>query len=246
MKTADLIDGLEIYDASELNFEPEEPDVLRVTAKGKPAVPKAIEKQSSVWRNATEELAEGTRRGRSLTTATEAVKAEKQADEKPVPAAAPGSDEGASFGTLVHDLFELIDWEKPEDIESLAEDEAAGLDLSEDRAEEATQMVLESLKSETMKRIIKSDAYYKELPFAVREGSTSLEGKIDVLFLEKGDIYVLDFKTDRVSGKDIKARAEHYRPQAEAYARAVEATCGRPPREVIFFFLRPMEPVRIN
>ena len=107
-------------------------------------------------------------------------------------------------------------------------------------------MVLESFKSETMKRILKSDAYYKELPFAVKEGAASLEGKIDVLFLEKGDIYVLDFKTDRVSGKDIKARAEHYRPQAEAYSRAVEATCGRPPREVIFFFLRPMECVRIR
>lgn len=245
--TADLIEGLEIYDTSDLDFEPEEPDTLRVATGKKSIVPRAIEEQASDWQRSTEELTESAGRGRPLATPTEAVKWEEQKAMKPGTAApAPGPGEGTKFGTLVHNLFELVDWEKPGDLDSLAEDEAAGLDLPEEKSTEASDMVLESLKSETMKRILKSDAYYKEVPFAVKGGGASLEGKIDVLFLEGDDIYVLDFKTDRVSGKDIKARAEHYRPQAEAYARAVEAACGRPPREVIFFFLHPMECVQIR
>ncbi len=241
IETADLIEGFEIYDAAKLDFEPDEPDVLRVTADSKPAVPNAVTKQSADWRNASEELLRAAGAGRNLATPTDAVKATRQETKRHTPAFTDGPNEAANFGTLVHNLFELVDWEEPEDVEQLAEDGTASLDLPEDRAAEASRMVLESLKSETLKRILKADAYYKEVPFAVRDGDTVLEGKIDVLFLEGDEIYVVDFKTDRVSPEEVSPRASHYRPQAEAYARAVQAACGRPPREVILYFLHVMQ-----
>jgi len=239
LKSAQIMEGTDIYDTSELDFEPEEPEALQIPTGGKPAGTKAIEKRSSEWQQTTEELTEVARAGRPLKTATGAVKAGAEKPWKPESSVTAAPSDGAAFGTLVHSLFDLIDWENPDKLERLAEDVASSLDLPEAPSAEAAKMVLEALKSETIKRILDSDTYYKEVPFAVEDAGALLEGKIDVLSIEGPAIHVLDFKTDRVSGREIEARAEHYRPQAEAYARAVRAS-GGVQSEVVFFFLHSM------
>jgi ATP-dependent exoDNAse (exonuclease V) beta subunit len=75
---------------------------------------------------------------------------------------------------------------------------------------------------------------YRERPFAVREGNTIVSGTIDRLVVcSEGSTPVaadiLDFKTDRVSADDsgaIARRVEFYRPQMQAYARAVASMFG--------------------
>ncbi len=48
---------------------------------------------------------------------------------------------------------------------------------------------------------------------------------------------MVDFKTDRVRGGALAARAEEYRPQLEAYARALAEITGKPvARRVLWFF----------
>jgi ATP-dependent helicase/nuclease subunit A len=112
-------------------------------------------------------------------------------------------------------------------------------------AASAVKTLEKTLKSDLIKRILASDRYYKEVPFAFDENGTIVEGKIDVLFEEKGEITVVDFKTDRVTTSELKERTEHYRPQVETYRQAIAATCGRPPKEVILFFLHPMIAVTV-
>jgi ATP-dependent exoDNAse (exonuclease V) beta subunit len=153
------------------------------------------------------------------------------------PAFAAGPSDGADFGTLVHELFELVNWEEPQAVDRLAGEIAASLDLSGARPAEAAELISGSLASETIKRILRADVYYKEAPFTICDGGRLIHGKIDVLFKEDGGIIVLDFKTDRVSSKETKARAEYYRPQGEAYARAVKIASGSVPAEVVFIFL---------
>lgn len=75
---------------------------------------------------------------------------------------------------------------------------------------------------------------WRERPFALREGDTILSGKIDrLVVLYDGDQAVaadlVDFKTDAVSVDEpraIDARVAHYRPQLEAYRRAVARLLG--------------------
>lgn len=75
---------------------------------------------------------------------------------------------------------------------------------------------------------------WRERPFALREGDTILQGKIDrLVVLYDGDRPVaadlVDYKTDRVSAeepKGIEARVAHYRPQLLAYQRAVARLLG--------------------
>lgn len=72
---------------------------------------------------------------------------------------------------------------------------------------------------------------WRERPFAVRDEDAILSGFIDrLVVLYDGDTPVaadvLDFKTDAVAADDpqaIQARVEEYRPQLEAYRRAVSS-----------------------
>ena len=48
---------------------------------------------------------------------------------------------------------------------------------------------------------------------------------------------MVDFKTDRVTRRTVRARAEEYRPQLAAYSRALEEMTGRPVvRRALWFF----------
>mgnify|MGYP002237445046 FL=1 len=63
-----------------------------------------------------------------------------------------------------------------------------------------------------------------------------LQGVIDCL-IETGDGFViLDFKTDRIKKGGADERAEQYRPQLAAYARAVHEIYGRPVRACVLYF----------
>src|SRR5690606_2763536 len=73
-----------------------------------------------------------------------------------------------------------------------------------------------------------------EVPFLIRDGNTIIEGFIDRLVLVRtGDAVtaaaVIDFKTDAIepgNRRIIQARTEHYRPQIDAYRRAVARMYG--------------------
>ena len=64
-----------------------------------------------------------------------------------------------------------------------------------------------------------------------------LQGVIDAWFEGPEGLTVLDFKTDRVSPGRERARAEEYRPQLEAYSKALSRILGRKvDRMVLWFF----------
>ena len=64
-----------------------------------------------------------------------------------------------------------------------------------------------------------------------------LQGVVDAWFDDGTGVTVLDFKSDRVRPGGEMARAEEYRPQLEAYSRALSAILGRPVvRRVLWFF----------
>ncbi|MDO5141412.1 MAG: helicase-exonuclease AddAB subunit AddA [Eubacteriales bacterium] len=64
-----------------------------------------------------------------------------------------------------------------------------------------------------------------------------LQGVIDCLIDTPEGLVIVDFKTDRVTGAALEARAASYRPQLEAYALAVQAVYDRPAvRRLLYFF----------
>ena len=70
-----------------------------------------------------------------------------------------------------------------------------------------------------------------------------LQGVVDCFFKEDGALVVVDFKTDHVAPDALAERAEHYRPQLEAYSLALAQVIGRPVKEKILYFLRRGEQI---
>ena len=70
------------------------------------------------------------------------------------------------------------------------------------------------------------------------EEEVLLQGVVDCWFQEAdGTVTVIDFKTDWVNRDSLHTRAEQYRPQLEAYTRALSAAIGQPvTRRVVWFF----------
>lgn len=69
------------------------------------------------------------------------------------------------------------------------------------------------------------------------EETVLLQGVIDCLLETEAGFVVVDFKTDRVRAQDAADRAERYRPQLDAYGRAVQAIFGKPVTGRVLYFL---------
>ena len=64
-----------------------------------------------------------------------------------------------------------------------------------------------------------------------------LQGVVDCWFETDNGITVLDFKSDRVGEDTVQQRAEDYRPQLDAYEKALTELTGKPvTRKILWFF----------
>lgn len=83
-------------------------------------------------------------------------------------------------------------------------------------------------------------------PKAPAEEAMLLQGVVDCCFETGAGVTVVDFKTDHVrTADDIRRRAEHYRPQLEAYSRALEQVLERPVARKVLYFLHTGEAVEV-
>ena len=73
-----------------------------------------------------------------------------------------------------------------------------------------------------------------------------LQGVVDCLFDTPEGLVIVDFKTDRVRDGWEHRRAEQYRPQLEAYRRAVREVFGRPVAGCRLYFLQTGRTVELR
>ena len=133
-------------------------------------------------------------------------------------------------GTVFHAWYEQIEWldQQGPPVESLLRDEAAKLRAPQDEVDDWLKTFYASLGQAEIREQLSSTSFAEgacvvnERRFAVRQGDTLLRGAIDRLIVEPTRAVVIDFKTDDidVAGGETKL-TEHYRPQLEAYCRAV-------------------------
>ena len=102
--------------------------------------------------------------------------------------------------------------------------------------------------SELGRELLASPEVHREFKFSVLTPASDygaglegeevlLQGVIDCWFVQGEGLTVLDFKSDRIRPGEEAARGEAYRPQLEAYSRALERVTGRKVlRKVLWFF----------
>ena len=83
--------------------------------------------------------------------------------------------------------------------------------------------------------LVPAQAYFPVAADAPEE-NVLLQGVIDCLIETRDGFVILDFKTDRIKKGGADERAEQYRPQLAAYARAVHEIYGRPVRACVLYF----------
>jgi ATP-dependent helicase/nuclease subunit A len=150
--------------------------------------------------------------------------------------------EAKDRGTLIHAWFEQIRW-----IEEGVPDEVALLRIGRQVAPHLSAAVVDAtltdfhrwittgaIRSALSRSRYAGDALVeRELPFVDRRDQVFMEGVIDRLVLrrEQGRVVeaeILDYKSNRISPEQVAEAAADYRPQLDAYTRAVATMYGIP------------------
>ena len=147
----------------------------------------------------------------------------------------PG-DSYADFGTAVHRVLELLDFNDPAaDLKKLVREACAG--MTKEREEEAAGIVGRFCVSPLFDRLKHAQKVYRELPFVINQRHGRVEGVIDVLFQDAaGNWHVLDYKT--AVGDAVKSKEAGYELQIGIYAFAAHKILKISPKTGIVYFLK--------
>ena len=159
---------------------------------------------------------------------------------------------GTEKGTATHMLLQFVDYEKAQSLDGIKVELTrltASNHLSARQAEAVEpEAVLRLFESPLGRRIMSADSISREFRFSLLcpaesffEGGEGenvlLQGVVDCLIEEDGELTVIDYKTDRVYGEALEERAKSYAGQLRAYALAVGRITGKPVKECVLYFL---------
>ncbi len=161
-------------------------------------------------------------------------------------------------GTATHMLLQFMDYSRSGSVEEIRGEldrlAAAGF-LSRAQADAVdVDCVYGLFSSELGMRILTADSLRREFRFSLLcpaerffgtgEGErVLLQGVMDCVIEENGELTIIDYKTDRVRADALRERARGYEKQLAAYAYAARKMTGKPVRECILYFLYAGETV---
>jgi ATP-dependent helicase/nuclease subunit A len=158
----------------------------------------------------------------------------------------PRSEVASLIGTLVHHILEQWDFaDDPTKLIDLAEITRAASVAQESNGLSSTvkDMLEVFIRSEIFQILREATIVGREVPFAIPWSMSEtqhsvMEGIIDLVYRFNGDIWIADYKTDRITADQMADRAEEYRLQAHIYTEAVSRCLGVRPKGFQFIFLR--------
>ena len=158
----------------------------------------------------------------------------------------PGPDQSTGWGTVIHALLETAVLDPARDLTSLAHSILDEEDIDRRFAKTALHLVESVVRSAVWERARKAKRCLAETPLQVLlpEGDaraagtpTLLKGTVDLVFEEADGWVIVDWKTDRTSGKDLADAAGRYAPQLAAYRDAWERSTGERVVEAGIYFV---------
>jgi ATP-dependent helicase/nuclease subunit A len=158
------------------------------------------------------------------------------------------------IGNALHGVMEQIDLKRHSSLDDTvlkliesALDDAEIAPRDHASRKRVREMVERILDSDLIARARTADELVQEVEFGygLPDGGM-IQGQMDLIFIEDGELIVGDFKSDRVKPGEATTRTRsHYEGQAAVYAFAAHQVTGLPVREVIFYFAQTGEPVSL-
>ena len=170
----------------------------------------------------------------------------------------------AEIGTAHHLFLQFCDFDRCAQPGGCAQERDRLRDRHILRAEQADCISLPAIErffsSALFAQMKQSGDYRREFKFSVLVPASEyfpeaaelpaeevlLQGVVDCMYETADGIVIVDFKTDRVRPGQETERAARYRPQLEAYRRAVQEVFGRPVCGCVLFFLHTGQTVHIK
>jgi ATP-dependent helicase/nuclease subunit A len=149
--------------------------------------------------------------------------------DAPFSSASGASGSGKAWGNVVHKALEACGRGKRDKLEVMARNWMAEEEVSPESMERLLSLVDGIMKSDMWARLMRAEEKYFEMPFSIADGKTVLVGTIDLIFKEKGEWVVVDYKTDNFE-KDPE-RKKAYEKQLDIYARYWEKITGEKVKE---------------
>ena len=160
-----------------------------------------------------------------------------------------GNMSAAQRGTAMHKVMQYFDFSRADDIDGEIERLYEWQFLSENEYNSLNRKALyKFFESEAFKRIKNAELVKREMRFLTEVSANVLDktldsrfdnekiiiqGAVDVCFIEKGEVVILDFKTDRVDSlEELKAA---YSDQLSLYATACSKIFKMPIKEKIIY-----------
>ena len=166
-------------------------------------------------------------------------------------------------GTLVHQLLEQWDFQlDQENFRGPLREfcwETVSDDIGDDKKNavvgDIEELIATFLQSSSYRELQQATVIGREIPFVmpwlygeqvgVRAQPRVMEGVMDVVYEVAGDVWVGDYKTDRVTASNVVGYAEVYRQQAQVYAQAAAMSLGLDIKGCKLVFLRIGETVTV-
>jgi ATP-dependent helicase/nuclease subunit A len=168
----------------------------------------------------------------------------------PPPAATAAGAGGRGFGSLVH---RLLEWAPLEDVavgradrvRAMAAALAPSFGLDAEAAGRAAIQVERALGLPVIERARRAARVWRELSLWFPDGPHLVEGIVDLVFEEEGQLVVVDYKSDAIAEDEALVQAAHHAPQLQLYGRGLAQATGLPVRErfVLFTALGRVVPV---
>ncbi len=152
-----------------------------------------------------------------------------------------GTGTGRDFGHLVHRLLEWIPLDVPEESRSsrlleMAQALAPAYSLDARAAADASTHAARALALPLFERVRRARRSWRELRLWFPEGAHLVEGVVDLVFEEDGELVVVDYKSDAITEEQSREQAAHHAPQLQLYGRGLAQAVGLPVRERLVLF----------
>ncbi len=162
-----------------------------------------------------------------------------------------GKSAGKDAGNAVHILMQHIRFEKCTDENAVMQERirlvSEGI-LTQEQGEMINcKHVAAFFASELGQRLRSADTVIREFKFSILDDGIRydpelsgekvlLQGVVDCAIIADDGITVIDFKSDYVTQDTIEDRVQHYSPQVQAYAQALERIYEKPVKKAVLHF----------
>lgn len=160
---------------------------------------------------------------------------------------------GVQYGTAVHTAMQYIDYRNCTSADGVREELGrltAQRFLSREQAEQIRpEKLLNFFLSPIGRKLQQGCDHLREFKFSILDDGIHydpaltgekvlLQGVVDCALLEEDGITVIDFKTDYVTDMSLPQLVEHYRPQVQTYADALERIYEKKVKAKYIYFFR--------